>query len=307
MGPASTKSQVQKQKMFSVEDKYQLLLKKKQPGCTVDLKSGFCFGRMESCRDYLDMIDENAKRENFVHVINALKQRPMRRLRGFNKRKFGTAPTILCHLNVRLPLDTRVGSLAQAEQSAGYSTDVKIETNSEDMFAAGEFVVFRGTDELPFNIIQVTKAAKRGKMIPNSKIFGNFLVPVDVEVENLVCFYQDPEWKGGSMLYKDLLYDEDDNCLTVTLHLICLDGYVGTYYAMCQQTHAELLIVSENFETMKVKGNKAASQIYQEDNDEDSSESEDGEIEPAPELPLVRSTRTNRGNRLPCIYTGLLK
>ena len=150
-------------------------------------------------------------KQHINQVVSALKSRPMRRLRGLCKRKFGTAPSILGTYGKRSELADTAGSLSFVSN---------IEINCDDLdetdiniFAPGEFIVFRGTDGYDFNIIQLTEAYGIQNLHPKSKIKGNFLVQVaedDIQSPD-VMFHLDPQWIGGSMLFKDVLRDRFGN------------------------------------------------------------------------------------------------
>ena len=52
--------------------------------------------------------------------------------------------------------------------------------NETDLFTVGKFALFRGTDDLDFNILRITKPVKRKKLGLRTKITGNFLTEQDV-------------------------------------------------------------------------------------------------------------------------------
>ena len=136
----------------------------------------FYTGTSNRCESFISkLLPSNNNQEEkaalgAIHV--ALKSRPMKRLRHFQKRKYGTAPTILGQHAVREELD-----LMSIPQSVSNLTqDPTVEQQEEDncgildrqdadefIFSAGEIVVFRGTDGLKFNLMLVTKNLNRDK------------------------------------------------------------------------------------------------------------------------------------------------
>ena len=105
----------------------------------------------------------------------------MRRLRGFCKRKFGTAPTIIgTHAQRRAIEDapTTVTLVCSMEDSIlGQGTD-EIQSN---IFQVGETIVLRGSDGYTFNALQLTKSYQLEVLQPTTKLKGNFLIPEEPE------------------------------------------------------------------------------------------------------------------------------
>ena len=89
----------------------------------------------------------------------------MKTLRDFQKKRYGTAPTIIGqHLHrteMNIPsLDTRI--LQNCNVNAGNDRELSehsaddTDDPAEHLFKQGEIAVFRGTDGLPFNLLKVT-------------------------------------------------------------------------------------------------------------------------------------------------------
>ena len=88
----------------------------------------------------------------------------MKRLRNFQKRKYGTAPTIIGqHASRRelaiVPIQDRtiVSNAEQLESEDYHSADGPNDGSlsaSDFVFEIGEVLVFRGTDGLPFNLLK---------------------------------------------------------------------------------------------------------------------------------------------------------
>ena len=90
----------------------------------------------------------------------------MKTLRDFQKRRYGTAPTItgqdLHRTEMNIPSsDTRIlqNCNVNAGNDRGLSEHSADDTDdpAEHPFKRGEIAVFRGTDGLPFNLLKVTR------------------------------------------------------------------------------------------------------------------------------------------------------
>ena len=93
----------------------------------------------------------------------------MKKLRDFQKRKYGTLPSVLRIHGKRKDLLAKElnsylipNELAfSGETDENDTVDEVAETiNETDLFTVGEFALFRGTDGLDFNILRITKPAK---------------------------------------------------------------------------------------------------------------------------------------------------
>ena len=160
----------------------------------------FSFGQKSGCFDYMDLIEPSDKEKilisSYHKVSSTLKSQPMRSLRGFSKRRLGTAPTILGAHASRCNLLNAPGTI-----SFVLNLDDSLDDGSEEMMLyglqAGEFVVFRGTDGYPINILQLSDNYKVRDLTPKTKISGNFILQTDdVTDDDLVIFYLHPGWTG---------------------------------------------------------------------------------------------------------------
>ena len=184
-------------KLLTINKKSEL---KKHKGNPSEKKRMFSFGQKSGYLDYMDLIDPSDKGKilkSYHHEVpSALKLRPMRSLRGFGKRKFGTAPTILGVHGSRRTLVNAPGAIYFV-----LNLDDSLDDGSEEMMLyglqAGEFVVFRGTDGYPINILQLSDNYKVRDLTSKTKISGNFILQTDdVTDDDLVIFYLHPGWTG---------------------------------------------------------------------------------------------------------------
>jgi len=171
----------------------------------------------------------------------------MNSLRNFQKRKYGTAPTIIGqHASRRelaiAPIQDRI-FVSDAEQPESEDYHLAHGPNdgslsaSDFVFEIGEVLVFRGTDGLPFDLLKVTENVSIASIGPQSKLRGDFLAETSRDEENI--FYAvDPNWTGASMAYAHILRGSDDNAMTV-----CLDEAVTiteTVHKMSVETYHEI-------------------------------------------------------------------
>ena len=147
-------------------------------------------GRMNCCRGYVEKRGNSGtvtaeQKANLRAIHMATKSRPMESLRNFQKRKYGTAPTIIGQHASRhklsiAPIQDRifVSNAEQPESEDDHSADGP----NDDSLSASDFVneigeglVFRGTDGLPLNLLKVTKNLSTASIGPRSKLRGDFL------------------------------------------------------------------------------------------------------------------------------------
>ena len=201
-------------------------------------------GDLNSCESFLDRIpidkpnNEEANALRVVHV--ALKTQMMKTLQDFQKRRYGTAPTVIGQhgSRIRTAIPEISGLfLRQQEQEEQEEQDYledNVDVNNSDdindiLFEIGEVVVFRGTDGLDFNLLKITKNVKFG-VTPRTKIKGNFLLESNTLEDSSVLFVEDPLWKGATMAFAHILRDRDESIVTV--NLTELNMLHGTFYKM---------------------------------------------------------------------------
>ena len=142
-------------KLLTINKKSELEKRKGNPS---EKKTMFSFGQKSGYLDYMDLIgpsDKGKILKSYHHEVpSTLKSQPMRSLRGFDKRKFGTAPTILGVHGSRRTLLNAPGTIYFV-----LNLDDSLDDGSEEMILnslqAGEFVVFQETDDYPFNILHI--------------------------------------------------------------------------------------------------------------------------------------------------------
>ena len=225
------------------------------------LKKQLYIGRMAFCRGYVSMLgckgnltdDQKAKLRG-IHM--ATKSRPMKTLRDFQKRKYGTPPTIIGQHATRRPLNatpiqdsiftpsTTPQEDAVAVAAVHDQDDVSSYVNS-NAFEVGEVVAFRGTDGLPFNLLRVTHNVSLRSLGPRSRVRGDF--PVETARDDVnICYSLDLNWKNASMRYAHVLRDGNDG--VVTLFLEEAVTVTETKFLMTTETYGEILEIAEQFE-----------------------------------------------------------
>ena len=212
-------------------------------------------GDLNSCESFLDRISidkPNNEEANALSVAYvALKSRKMKTLRDFQKRRYGTAPTVIgqhgTRMRTAIPEISGLFLHQQEQEEQDYLKD-NVDANSRDdingiLFETGEVVVFRGKDGLDFNLLKITKNVKFG-VTPQTKIKRNFLLKSNTLEDGSVLFVEDPLWKGVTMAFVHILRDTDESIVTV--NLIELNMLHGTFYKM--ETFHESVSVSQDFE-----------------------------------------------------------
>ena len=132
----------------------------------------------------------------------------MRALLGFFKRMFGTAPTILGVQVERSTLENNNGTLSLVEKKNAFSNNIE-ETGVADALSIkiGDFLFFRGTDGLTFNILEVTEEYLFDELSPTTKIKGNFLQCIKDPDNGNVLFTVDNDWVNSGMQFSRVLRD----------------------------------------------------------------------------------------------------
>ena len=275
--------------------------------------SGFCFGRADGCMDYMTSVYQVTEEMKpvFKEVTRALRSRPMKTLRAFHKRKFGTAPTVLGSKSCRRTLENEDATLAYVFSEQG--TVASKSTEHEFFFQANTFVVFRGTPGFVFNIIQLDRSYHKEALHPDCKMYGNFLVPVENEEEegSNVLFWSDPQWEGGSMMLKDALLDEDGNLVTIDMVPKTDNKSSSQMFYMTLETFEGLVELSHSNELVAQARSQEEKELEKElksvaEEEELDSEEEDERTDYFKPSVLDRRERRNRGNRWGFVMGELL-
>ncbi len=301
--------------------------KKKNTRGILFLKVGsFTFGRKTSCTDLLQLINcqdfGEEEKANFREVTTALKSRPMRRLRGFSKRRFGTAPTILGTHAKRHQVEDTPNTVSLVDSIEQIEDDQQTQDRSLHVFKAGEIVVLRGSDGYPFNALLLVRDYEMETMHPNTKLKGNFLVPQEEnQQEDLVTLAQLPEWEGGSQPFRDAIKDANDNLVTLQMRLIVSEDKI-LRYVLEKDVFQRISTIAEDFERrLEEEATEPEQDEQEEEFDEEDVEGETIEGENVEEReneaqedenleeqqrPLTRRERKGRGNNYASIIASLL-
>ena len=122
------------------------------------------------------------------YVNLALKSRPLKSLRDFQKRKYRNAPSIIGIQGERRNIYESNNSLDNLQQHISNIDEVNevesaseatLEDNVPPLFSAGDLVVFRGTPGTPgtpFEFSEVMDDAHQDNVKGTTKIVGNFLI-----------------------------------------------------------------------------------------------------------------------------------
>ena len=107
----------------------------------------------------------------------------MKTLRNFQKRRYGTAPTIIGQHASRIR--TAIPEIAdlfpqqneQIKQDVDLAPDAndRLDAQEDNLLEVAEVAVFCGTDGLNFNLLKITKTVKVD-VNPRTRIKGNFLI-----------------------------------------------------------------------------------------------------------------------------------
>ena len=243
---------VRHEKLFTAE---KLRNAKSNPG--KECSEMFFIGEENSCASYVEKIsveEPNREGENALKAVHmALKSRKMKTLRDFQKRRYGTAPTIIGQhaSRIRTAIPEIAGLFPQQDEQIEQDVDLTPDANDhldaqeDNLFEVGEVAVFRGTDGLNFNLLKITKTVKVD-VNPKTRIKGNFLIENKISDDGTVTFSEDPAWRGSTMAFAHILRDKDETIVTVSLTEISTLN--ETLYQMDKETYDEIVSVSYDFE-----------------------------------------------------------
>ena len=129
----------------------------------------FFIGEENSCASYVEKIsveEPNRERGNALKAVHmTLKSRKMKTLRDFQKRRYGTAPTITGQhaSRIRTAIPEIAGLFPQQDEKIEQDVDLAPDANDhldaqeDNFFEVREVAVLRGTDGLNFNLLEITK------------------------------------------------------------------------------------------------------------------------------------------------------
>ncbi len=146
-------------------------------------------GTISSCQPFTSIVKNPVTTDETKDAIRsvgmALKSRAMKNLRSFQKRKYGTAPTILGFHGSRGCSQLNISDLENLQtdpviekEGNGVQDEILHESNSEDeyIFAKDDVLLFRGTSGGgDFKLLEVSNAVLSSNLSEKSKIVGNFL------------------------------------------------------------------------------------------------------------------------------------
>lgn len=279
----------------------------------------FCLGKTENCTSILKLNQGRSnlwtpEQQNAMRELKAaLKSRPMRRLRDLQKRKYGTSPLLLGVHGNRIDLENRRGTtlelldLELTDDNSQSDANVDDDNNDDDnILKKGEFVVFRGTDGLPFNILQLTKDYQYDSITHKTRIKGNFLTSEqseDSESQETILFMSDPQWRNGVMIFAHALRDMDDKIVVLQMETVLRDSTV--FFSITKDTFQELRQLSEMFEQSI---SDAAEETITTDSDVGDvfNERDADAYEDSEERVTGRSSRRTKGNKYASVMQLLL-
>ena len=176
----------------------------------------------------------------------------------FQKRLYGTAPTVIGQHTERAEIDipvlsirifknenANIDNLADENGSEGLPSDESDKHTDEFLFETGEVTVFRGTDGLSFNLFRESKNYKYN-ITPHTRIQGDFLTEHDSLDNGSIEFRKGTQWKAASINFAHILRGADDQIVTVSLEERTY--LTRTVYLMDGETYKELQSCSDEFE-----------------------------------------------------------
>ena len=94
--------------------------------------------------------------------------------------------------------------------------DLAGDANEDILFPENDIVVFRGTEGLAFELLEITSNILLAEVSYRKKIVGNFLAETENNA-NTVTYYRDPNWMDGSMMFTDIIRNKDSDIVFVAM------------------------------------------------------------------------------------------
>ena len=190
------------------------------------------------CKSYVDLVSDSSVTPENKAVLStvciALKSRPMKCLWDFQKRKYGTAPTIIGVHGKRDELSGRSTTVLwiQEENTITHvilddisnckNADLQTEPEEgkgeeeEGFCNKGEILAFGGTSGPYFELLEVSKIYFLEDISEKTKIIGNFLIEHKI-TEVSVVYYKDPKWVGGNIIFSHAPRNSNNDIIVVIM------------------------------------------------------------------------------------------
>ena len=270
-------------------------------------------GTNSSCQPFTSIVENPVLTDEAKDAIRsvgmALKSRAMKSLRNFQKRKYGTAPTILgfhgsrgCQqVNISELENLQNDPVLEREGSCVQSEIPLYESNAEEecVFAKNDVVLFRGTLGGDFELLEVSNSVPSSNLSEKTKIVGNFLTEISRTGEK-VRFRRDPKWIGGSMQFKDAVRNAFNEIVVLQMNRYVTAG--GEIFECELALIEDMEVISKTFESelLKNKRSRWKNTIDNERQDQDVMTEDMGEHveEEECEFVLDKRKRKGRGSRL---------
>ena len=213
--------------------------------------------KKDSCNSYIDIVSDLADHDErrrkslkaSVREVNTcLKARPMKRVRDFQKRRFGVAPVLLKFSSSRRNLEKKSGTVEKLidHEEAGQVNE-QVDLMEDELFQVGEMIAFRATDCYSFNLLQVIKEYNIDQITTRTSIKGNFWIPSEENDEdNFITFVSDPRWKNGSMTFAHVLRHQQDRIVSVKM--AALPGDSSVKFKMEKEIFEEIEEIANAYE-----------------------------------------------------------
>ena len=288
---------IRHEELFTVNQLSKARKQRKDGKVSKETKSAMMYIRKsDSCVPYIDLVPDsdpsNESKSSLRAVGLAMKSRPMKSIRDFQKQKHGTAPSVLGIQGERRTINLSDCTIQELqnhqmdEQSEHENDDTPIlcsnNESSQDemitpMFNAGDIVVFRGTDRLQFELLEIKSDVYEENLTATTKIMANVLILRDCN-EKRVLFFKDPKWAGGSMMFKYILRDKNNDLVMVNMTKFV--DTEGTFFQMDTVTYHQLLEIAEEYEVSVQKRShkrKRVPYVIEQFSDESESDAENEE------------------------------
>ena len=249
----------------------------------------------------------------------------MKTVRDFQRRQFGTPPTLLGvhyqRATHRLNSDNnalvQISLLEQEHSRMGIEAEeteehvqpdiqlqgmaIEGEETSSMVLKKGQLIAFRGCEGYCFNAIELTADIDLQKVTPRKKVKGNILTPYSED--DVIVFQREEQWKGGNTLFAHILRTESDEIVQLNASKYATEN--GTFFALDKPAYDKVCEIAAAFEEPITSKYEKTIEI-EENNTSGCEDDPEEEAEDNQEVNVERRQRRTRGNRYHLVMANLL-
>ena len=275
-------------------------------------------GTYHGCQELTDVYGRRGSKEDLSKlnaVARVLKASPMKTVRDFQRRQFGTPPTLLGvhyqrathQLNSDNNALVQISLLEQEHSHMGIEAEeteehvqpdiqlqgmtIEGEETSSMVLKKGQLIAFRGCEGYCFNAIGLTADIDLQKVTPRKKVKRNILTLYSED--DVIVFQREEQWKGGNMLFAHILRTESDEIVQLNASKYATEN--RTFFALDKPAYDKVCEIAAAFEESITSEYEKTIEI-EENNTSGCEDDPEEEAQDNQEVNVERRQRRTRGN-----------